>query len=351
MLTFVPGGMGGTETYARELLAGLARERGIDVAAYLPRTARPFAPAGVRPVVVSQVPGGPSTAQRLRTVLASELARGPIADSFARADLVHFPFTALVPRPRRGTRFVQTLHDVQHLDLPELFSGAELAYRKLTYEKAAQRADVVLTITDFSRQRIQEHLGIDDDRIEVVPLGVDTSAFTPNLGEREDVVLFPARGWPHKNHRLLIEAMHLVRSSAPELRLVLTGGELSSLGDVPDWVDVRGLVPLEELRALYRRAAVMAFPSRYEGFGLPPLEAMASGCPVAASRAGSLPEVCGDAAELFDPDDPADIARGILAARERTSELQRLGLERAASFSWERCVAGHVDVYRRVAAR
>ena len=107
--------------------------------------------------------------------------------------------------------------------------------------------------------------------------------------------------------------MELVRRDAPALRLVLTGGGLESLGDLPSWVDNRGLVSREELLSLYQRAACLAFPSRYEGFGLPPLEAMASGCPVAAAAAGSLPEVCGDAATMFDPDDAADMAQAILA--------------------------------------
>lgn len=350
MITLVPGGMGGTETYARELLSGLVSQPDLDVAAYVPASARHFPPRGARTVVAEQVPGGGSTRERVQTALIGELARRAIARSLAGADLVHYPFTALVPRPLPGTRFVQTLHDVQHLDLPDLFSSAELAYRRMTYERAARRADRVITITEFSRRQIQHHLGIPDEQISVVPLGVDTSSFTPNLGDREDFVLYPARGWPHKNHAALIEAMALVRETEPEMRLVLTGGGLEDLGDVPEWVEVRGLVPLEDLRSLYRRAAVMAFPSRYEGFGLPPLEAMASGCPVAASNAAALPEVCGDAAVLFDPDDPTDIARGILAARTAGEDLTRRGLARAHEFTWRRCVAGHVAVYREVAA-
>ena len=94
--------------------------------------------------------------------------------------------------------------------------------------------------------------------------------------------------------------MELVRRVHPGMRLVLTGGALKGLMDLPDWVDVRGLVSRTELTSLYQRAAVLAFPSLYEGFGLPLLEAMACGCPVAASDAGSLPEIVGDAAALFD---------------------------------------------------
>ena len=209
----------------------------------------------------------------------------------------------------------------------------------------------MITVSEFAKGRIVDHLGLDPDRVVVAHLGVDASEVTPNLGERENFLLYPARGWPHKNHARLIEAVALLRQEDPTIRLVLTGGALDSLGPVPEWVDVRGLVPPEELRSLYRRARALVFPSLYEGFGLPPLEAMAAGCPVAASRVASLPEICGDAAELFDPKDPADIARAVTAASARTVELQQRGFERLTAFSWERCAAAHESAFRRAAGR
>ncbi|POC80821.1 glycosyl transferase family 1, partial [Vibrio vulnificus] len=102
--------------------------------------------------------------------------------------------------------------------------------------------------------------------------------------------MYPARGWAHKNHAKLFEAMKILKKSHPDLTLVLTGGGLDELSP-PDNVEVRGLVSFEELKDLYRTAKCMVFPSLYEGFGLPPLEAMASGCPVASSKSGALPEV------------------------------------------------------------
>lgn len=350
MLTLVPGGMGGSETYARELTRELAGSSRIDATSYVATVGAGFS-AGVPEIVVPAVTGGPSTANRVRTLVEAARSRRPILDSMHAADVVHFPLTAPVPWPRRDTTFVQSLLDVQHLDLPHLFSRAERMYRRRYYDHAARRADAVITISSFAKQSIIDRLDIEPDLITVAPLGVSPSDFTPNLGPREPFLLYPARGWPHKNHRALVEAVRLLRQDIPGLRLVLTGGGLHTLGALPDWVDVRGLVPLAELRELYRTASCLVFPSLYEGFGLPPLEAMASGCPVAASDAGSLPEVCGDAAELFDAKDPVAIAEGTARALIRTTELQALGLARAASFTWSACAAAHEDAFLAAAGR
>jgi glycosyltransferase involved in cell wall biosynthesis len=347
MLTLVPGGMGGSETYARELTRQLATTHEVHATAYVPATAKGFS-AGIPEHVVAQVRGGPSTLARLTTVANANLFGTNIRRAMRSATIVHFPLTVAVPRPTRHQAFVQTLLDVQHLDLPQLFGRAELAYRRHFYEGGAKTADAVVTISEFAKTRMIELLDIPAEKIHVAHLAVDSDAFTPNLAERDDFVLYPARGWPHKNHARLIEAMELVRRERPGMRLVLTGGGLDTLGELPDWVERRGLVSSEALRELYRRAAVLAFPSLYEGFGLPPLEAMASGCPVAASSAGSIPEVCGNAAVLFDPLEAESIAAGILDALARAAELAPIGLRHVKGFTWERCRDVHLDVYRSV---
>src|SRR5205823_2212382 len=139
--------------------------------------------------------------------------------------------------------------------------------------------------------------------------------FTPNGRAREPFLLYPANWWPHKNHERLLEAFAAVRRERPEVRLVLTGSDHP--GGLPQGVSSLGRVSDERLADLYRSAAALVFPSLYEGFGLPPLEALACGCPVAVSRAGALPEVCGDAAVYFDPTAVEDIARGIADVLER----------------------------------
>lgn len=348
MLTFVPGGMGGSETYARELARELAARDDIELNIVVPANAAGVIGAGTE-IVIGGVRTTPSTLGRLRAIGAAMLQARRIRGR-TTAEVVHFPFTIPVPRPR-GAATVLSVHDMQHRDLPGLFSVAERIFRRVAYEREARRATLIITFSNYARDGIIQHLGIAAERVVSIPHGVDAAAFTPNLGEREDFALYPARLWKHKNHAALLEAMALVREQRPGMRLVLTGGgftgaALDALGPLPDWVDVRGIVPQAELEELYRTAAVLAFPSRYEGFGLPPLEAMASGCPVAASNAGSLPEVCGDAAVLLDPESPADIARGILEAIERRAELTSAGLERVREFTWERCAERHVAAYR-----
>ncbi len=343
MLTLVPGGMGGSETYARELTRELGSSARVRATAHVSGVGAGFA-ADLPERVAEGVTGGPGTTERVRTLVQARWHRRRLLRTMEPVDVVHYPFTAPVPWPRRGTPFVQSLLDVQHLDLPHLFSRPERLYRRRYYDHAARRADGVVTISEFAKQSIVDRLGIDPALITVAHLGVDATAFVPNVGRRGRFLFYPARGWAHKNHARLVEAVRLLRQDEPDLRLVLTGGGLDALGPLPDWVDVRGLVPLAELHELYRTAACLVFPSLYEGFGLPPLEAMASGCPVAASSAGSLPEICGDAAALFDPTDPEAIAAGVGRALE-SPELQHRGLERVARFTWTSCATAHEDAY------
>jgi glycosyltransferase involved in cell wall biosynthesis len=348
MLTLVPGAMGGSETYARALTRELAGSSDVNVTAYVAAIGAGFS-QGVPERVVPGVDGGASTRARVTTIVQAAARQRSIRTSWAGAAVIHYPFTAPVPRPAASTAVVVSLLDVQHRDLPGLFSRAERAYRRRFYDAAARRADVVVTISEFAKSRIVATLGIVPERVVVAPLGVDTAEFEPNLGPRENLLLYPARGWPHKNHARLFEAFSLLRVHDPTLRLVLTGGGLEGLGALPAGVDVHGLVARDELRELYRTAAALVFPSLYEGFGLPPLEAMASGCPVAASHSGSLPEICGDAAVLFDAHDPASIAAGVREAIARGDELRDLGLARAGSFTWAACATLHERAYRLAA--
>jgi glycosyltransferase involved in cell wall biosynthesis len=224
-----------------------------------------------------------------------------------------------------------------------MFSRAERAFRAVAWTRSVRSADRVIVISEFVRERAVAKLGLDPELIRVVHLGVDHARLVPGSGPREEFILYPARRWPHKNHERLFAAFALVRSRRPDLRLVLTGG--GDFSDVPPGVEARGHVPTGEVDDLMRRASALVFPSLYEGFGLPPLEAMACGCPVACSSAGSLPEVVGDAARLFDPLEPEAIAEAVDEVLRDPAEWSRRGLEHARRFSWGRTAREHDAVY------
>lgn len=338
LLTLVPGALGGTETYARELLRALSRHGELEYRVFLPPVAD-----GLPGERVPEYRAGRSTGGRLAAMAFAAARPGPIRRRLEAAQALHYPLTIALPPVRRP--FAVTLHDVLHHDLP--FARAERLFRRVAYDRSARRARLVIVPSAFTRERAIERLGLDPGRIRVVHLGLDHDRFRPNGGPREPFLLYPARPWPHKNHAALLDAFALVRRERPELELVLTGG--GHEGRVyPPGVVARGLVDADELVSLYRRAAALVFPSRYEGFGSPPLEAMACGCPVACSTAGSLPEIVGGAARTFDPLSPEDIAAAILDVLARPEEWVERGLARAADFSWEAAARGHDVAYREL---
>ena len=342
LLTLVPGISGGSETYARELCRALARVGAHEYEALVPTLATD-AGGGLETVVAAGYRASTTTAGRLAAMGRAAVWPGSLRKRLERADLVHYPLTVPVPRADRPT--VLTLLDVQHLDLPQLFPRGERLFRRLAYDRAAARAGQVIVISDWVRARVIARLGLDPERVHAIHLGVDHAAFSPSgVVEREPFLYYPARPWPHKNHDRLFAAFAMLRAERPELRLVLTGSGHDP-ASLPAGVETLGDVPLATRVDLYRRAAAVVFPSLYEGFGLPPLEAMACGCPVAVSDAGSLPEVVGDAAVRFDAEDPAAIAAAVEQAFERSAELGALGIERAARFTWEATARAHDRVY------
>jgi len=346
MLTLVPGISGGSEVYARELARALARIGTNDYEAMAP-TLAPEAGGGLPTFVADGYPAATGTARRLRAMAGARLRPGALREWLDAHDVVHYPLT--VPLPPTSSPTVVTLLDVQHLDLPHLFSRAERLFRSRAYDRAAQSAGEVIVISDWVKGRVVERLGLDPRRVHAIHLAVDHEQFTPDAAvDREPFLYYPARPWPHKNHARLFAAFALVRAQQPELRLVLSGSGHDTAA-LPDGVVATGNLPLTERIDLYRRAALTVFPSLYEGFGLPPVEAMACGCPVAASNAGSLPEVCGTAAVLFDPTDPEAIAAGILEALANGDELTARGTERAAAFTWDATARAHDAVYALLA--
>jgi glycosyltransferase involved in cell wall biosynthesis len=286
----------------------------------------------------------------------------------------HAPHYVLPPAIRCPS--VVTIHDTIHLTFPQyLPNRAAYAYAKASMWSAARRSNRILTVSEASKRDILHFFNVPPDKVVVIPNAID-ERFSREPKE-EDVarvreryqleqrfVLYVGNIKPHKNLVRLIEAFHVLRRDGlDDLKLLIIGDEISKLPALRRAVHehklhkhVRFLGYLQDdtLAILYRLAALFVFPSLYEGFGLPPLEAMASGTPVVTSNVSSLPEVTGDAAVLVDPYSiPAivDGMRRVLSDPALAAEMRRKGLLRAREFSWERSVVKIRGVYQETAER
>ncbi len=346
-LTLIPGVVGGSETAYRAILRELHQHPDVLPHVYLPKIA-PAAAEGHAYSVIQSYPASTSTPGRLLAMGTSLVVGGRIRREMRldQLDVLHFPFSTMIPRVM-SVPTVTSILDVQHEYLPEFFSKPELAYRKLIYGRSARDSTLVIAISHHAANAIHERLHVPRERIRVIYLGADPAIFSPGNLERESFLLYPANNWPHKNHQRLFEAFAVLRRDNPSLRLVLTGSK--HYGQVlPTGVEARGRVSTAELVRLYRTAAALVYPSLYEGFGMPVIEAMGTGCPVASSNASSLPEICGDAAVLFDPTSAEAIADAVTTLLRDPAPYVARGLERAPQFTWARCADAHVAVYREL---
>lgn len=272
--------------------------------------------------------------------------------------------------PTRATApAVVTIHDIQPLDLPENFTAAKHAFLRRSLPATARRADLICTPTRWVADRVVERLGVPEDRVRVIgpavgrrPVPSERDAIRSIVGDRP-VVLFPAITHPHKNHSLLIQAMKRVHRDRPDALLVLTGGAGLAADEVAaeiarvdaDGAFIRHLGRVEEslLMGLLADADVVAYPSTYEGFGLPVLEAMQAGTPVLAADAACLPEVVGDAGLLLPPDDAERWAIEIITLLDDADQRARLaaaGAVRATEWAGADASARLVGAWRDVVA-
>jgi glycosyltransferase involved in cell wall biosynthesis len=283
----------------------------------------------------------------------------------------HYVLPPLVP-----CRAVVTIHDCIHLMFPQYLPNRfAYGYARATLWAATKRAERIFTVSETSKADILRYCDVPADRIIVVYNAIDDRfAAPPDMDAVERVreryqlngpfALYVGNIKPHKNLERLIDAFDLVRRNGFErLELLIIGDQISKYPRLRRAVDkhklhkhVRflGFVADDTLAALYRLATVFVFPSLYEGFGLPPLEAMASGTPVVTSNRSSLPEVVGDAAVLVDPYSAASIAEGIqrvLSDADLRRTLSERGLARAREFSWETSIRRIHEVYMDVAAQ
>ncbi len=357
----------GIGTYIRNILIGLTR---LDQQTEYVILCRP------EDLDVAGTLGGNfrAVAESARPYSLSEQVRIPLSLVRERAHLLHEPHYVLPPATR--CRSVVTIHDCIHLMFPQYLSGrlAHL-YARAAMWSAVHKADQILTVSEASKRDILRFFDIPEDRIAVIYNAIDERFLAPPDEERMDLirqryqldhpfVLYAGNIKPHKNLERLIDAFGRVRASGlADLRLVIIGDDVSKYPPLRQAIHrhrldkvVRflGFQPYDTLAAFYRLARAFAFPSLYEGFGLPPLEAMACGTPVVTSNVSSLPEVAGGAAVLVDPHDAASIAKGLeRAVTDETlrSELVQRGLARARDFSWAQSVAAIHRIYLDVLER
>lgn len=295
-----------------------------------------------------------------------------------RCDIVHVPH--MFWRPRAMSRpYLVTAHDVLTYMFPRRDKST---FRRLFHawlsRRALSGASRVLAVSNFTRSEIIRYFRIPEDKIEVIPNAIDerfrlghaTGADRALIAERYQVnypfLLYAGNIKPHKNLVRIIEAFSVLKAELkkegkfPDLKLIIIGDELSQHPDLRRTVirsgverDVRflGFVSIDTLRIFYDLAKVFVFPSLYEGFGLPPLEAMALGTPVVTSNTSSLPEVVGQAAVLVNPENVFEITRAVrrvLLDQDLREKLKAAAIEQSQRFSWETSVRRILDAYTRV---
>jgi glycosyltransferase involved in cell wall biosynthesis len=285
----------------------------------------------------------------------------------ASADVIHCP--GAFPAAGRGLPTVLTLHDALPWRYPELFTRVNALHQRGLVGRAARRASVVLTSSEHSKRELMELLGVDEDAVVVTPLGVakpfgvgpaDPERIAARFGLDGPYILAVGTVEPRKNLERTLGAFIQLRREFPEHQLMVAGGSGWGTSDLETRLAAAagvvrtGHVTDEELAGLYRGCEVFVYPSLYEGFGLPPLEAMACGAPVVAANSTSLPEVVGNAAILIDPrstEELADALRQVLESPSLAEDLSRRGLDRAAAFTWGNCAEQTAQAYALAAAR
>ncbi len=364
LIFLVPGETGGMEVAARETIPELVRlaPAGTRFTAFVNRDAGPGPWGELIPKVELPV----SVANRIEWVRGEQLLLPRLARREG-VDLVH-SLASTGPGWGRFRRVV-TVHDLIYRRFPDAHAGLRALGMRMLVPLAVRRSDRIITDSASTKRDLIELLGTPEARIDVVPLGIGALERVAPLGEAQlrerfalgerPLLLALSAKRPHKNLAALLEACALLETRP----ILVLGGyptayerelreRAQTLGIAED-VRWPGWLQADELEGLWRISAGFVFPSLYEGFGLPVLEAMARGVVVACSTAASLPEVAGDAALLFDPADPRAIADAIAALLAGGAAIERLraaGLRRAGEFTWERSASLTLASYARALA-
>jgi len=289
-------------------------------------------------------------------------------------DVIHFPFSVMSTLCLKIPT-VLTFHDMQHEYYPKFFAEKELESRRRIYKASARHASRIIAISNHVKDTLIGNYDIPPERIDVVypGCGVDFCV-VEDVCKLQDVrnkydltkpfMYYPAASWPHKNHKRLLMALRLiVDRHGFDGELILTGITKSAHGQLREEISCLGLekkvrmlgyVPYEDLPMLYNLARMLVFPSLFEGFGIPLVEAMACGCPVVCSNVTSIPEVVADSAVTFDPCSHEDMVEKIWMVWNDDGHIEKLrlkGIARAKCFSWKKTAQQTMEIYRVAAER
>jgi len=378
-LGFSPGRMGGTEIYFRELLYYLQKidHQNSYTLFCLSHQEKIFSfPQPSFKIKTYPFFGKSSVKWFMRRLLRKTIGLDYLNArfDFSGVDVIHHPFSFFLKPIYQKTPSILTFWDMQHEFYPEFFSKNELRTRKFTYKTSVKLANRVLVASEFTRNCLIDRYDIEKEKIDVIYIGCGkTFRVISNRDELERVrrtynlnrpfLFYPAAPWPHKNHRTLLKSLSiLIDTYKFDGSLVLTVASMNSQKllfnlvnefGLTKWVKILGHVPYEDLPYLYNLARIMVFPSLFEGFGIPIVEAMASGCPVVCSMAACLPEIVGNSGLVFDPTCSEDLAEKIWHLwddENQRRKLKLMALERVQMFSWENAARKTINVYEKVAS-
>lgn len=358
LLFLVPGEVGGSEPFLTNLVEHLITSEHRFVVFAVKGFARSY-PAIAAGAEVVEVPW--STGAQGRRILAEHTWLA-LESRRRKLDVIHHgvgtgPFYNLVPG-------VLTIHDVQYRHYPENFATAKRAWLTVNVPWVLKRSRRVCVESNWVRDDLVDKFGTDPSRISVVPFGSE-GLLGPQPSGADEVAakysldrpyfVFPSRTYIHKNHSVLIEAFRgvedgatLILTGAPWRRDAEIAASISRLG-LGERVRRLGTVPRADLAGLYRGAVALTYPTRFEGFGAPALEAMSVGCPVIASNVTAVPEVVGDAGILLDPDDIegwTEAMNKVLADEGSRQIMSEKSHDRARSFTWRRSAQLQIECYR-----
>jgi glycosyltransferase involved in cell wall biosynthesis len=348
----------GNETYVRGLLGGLIGREDIEPLVLVD----PKLPVGDQFEPWAKMLSTRNPILRLLRDFASPRARW-------RADLLHVQY---VRPPRCDVPCVTTIHDISYEHFPRLFDRRSQLRMRITIPWSARHSAAVVTGSRYSRDDLIEHYGLDPHQVHVTPYAVDPR-FQPQppevvrhivqrLGLPSDYLLYVGNLQPRKNLPRLLDAYVGLHDAGIRVPLVIAGQrswlsneifETVRRHNLTECVTFTGYVPIDDLPAVYAGALAFVYPSLFEGFGLPVLEALACGVPTVTSSVSSLPEVAGDAALLVDPQDTSALSGAlarVLSDTDLRAHLAVQGPLRAATFSWERCAAQTAAIYRTILA-